>query len=171
MSIGNAFNKNEIPLEDIIFQLLDQCKLFFFPEQWNRTFLDYSKNEIFTLFLVYRKGQVNMTEIADYLGVPLNTVTGIVSRLEKRDVLVRQRDESDKRIVVVNMSDLGTSFLKEQMKEIEKYLDRILSLLTEEETDYAISLLGRIFQALQTDCTGGSKENGESKKIRRIIIE
>lgn len=58
--------KKASPIEDFIFDFLDKCKLLFFPEKWNSTFLDYS-----TLLFVYRKGVTNMSEISRYLGIPL----------------------------------------------------------------------------------------------------
>lgn len=160
----------DVSLEELIFQFIDQCKFLFFPEQWNRTFLDYSKNEAFTLFLIYRKGQVNMTEIADYLNVPLNTVTGIVSRLEKRGVIRRERDKSDKRIVVVTMSITGGKFVKEQLEELEFYFRQVSSKLTPEETDHLVKLVNKVFDIFKSGSL--SKDSGgTAKKIRRIPIE
>lgn len=161
----------DMSLEAVIFQFIDQSKFLFFPEQWNSTFLDYSKNEAFTLFLVYRKGQVNMTEIADYLSVPLNTVTGIVSRLEKRDMIKRERDKDDKRIVVVNMTLSGTNFIKEQMKEMEYYFNQVMAELTSEELDITIKIIGKVFNILKS--SNSSKDNNHitTKKVKRITIE
>ncbi len=161
----------DMSLEEYLFQFIDQCKLLFFPEQWNHTFMDYSKNEAFTLFLIYRKGQVNMTEIADYLGVPLNTVTGIVSRLEKRDVVKRERDKEDKRIVVVNVSTSGRELVKQQMKEIEYYFELVVSKLTAEEMDIAIKIVSKVFDIFKNSNPTNDSNNNTTKKIKRIPIE
>ncbi len=157
-------------VEELLFEIIDRCKLLFFPEQWNHTFLDYSKNEAFALFLVYRKGPVNMTEIADYLGVPLNTVTGIVSRLEKREVIKRERDETDKRIVVVNMSSFGKQFIKEQIKEMGHYFELVVTQLTAEEMEFAIKLADKIFHIFE-DNNPAKVEKSTVNKVRRIPIE
>lgn len=158
-------------LEEIIFQFMDQCKFLFYPEQWNKTFMDFSKNEVFALFLVYRKEQVNMTEIADYLGVPLNTATGIVSRLEKRNIILRERDKTDKRIVVVKMSADGRNFVKEQMKLLEHYFEMIIAKLSPEEMELTFRLFTDIF-AILTSSTSQHKEGEDStKKVKRIMIE
>lgn len=65
-------------LEDMLFKYIDEFKILFFPEQWANVFLECSKNEILTLLLIYRKYSVNMTEVADYIGAPLNTATGVI---------------------------------------------------------------------------------------------
>lgn len=164
-------NIRDQSLEEIIFQFIDQCKFLFFPEQWNNTFLDYSKNETFTLFLIYRKGTVNMTEIADYLGVPLNTVTGIVSRLEKKNVIIRQRDLIDKRIVTVSMSSYGKDTLKQQLNELGQYFTLVLSRLTDDELDSAIQIIRKIFDILQDGTLFSKQEPSTQKKVKRIPIE
>jgi DNA-binding MarR family transcriptional regulator len=164
-------NIREQSLEELIFQFIDQCKFLFFPEQWNNTFLDYSKNETFTLFLIHRKGTVNMTEIADYLGVPLNTVTGIVSRLEKKNVIIRQRDLIDKRIVTVSMSSYGKDTLKKQLNELGQYFTLILSRLTDEELNSAVQIISKIFDILQDGTLLTNKGTPAVKKVKRIPIE
>lgn len=161
----------DMSLEEILFQFIDECKLLFFPEQWNPTFLDYSKNEAFSLFFIYRKGQVNMTEIADYLAVPLNTVTGIVTRLEKRDVINRERDKEDKRIVVVTMTLFGSKFVKEQLKELEFYFELVMSRLTNEEIDSTIKIISKIFDIVKHNNPSNIKEDKMTKKVKRILIE
>ncbi len=161
----------EQSIEDFIFELIDQCKFLFFPEQWNNTFLDYSKNEVFTLFFVYRRTTANMTEIADYLGVPLNTATGIISRLEKRGVIKRQRDTIDKRVVTIGISEDGVGFLKQQLKDLEHYYHRFMDIMTNEEKMLLIKLIGRFFEIISQD--NNKNEVGQEKKkvIKKITIE
>lgn len=52
--------------------------------------LDCSKNEVFVLLDLLRQGEVTMSELAGYLQVPLNTVTGIITRMEKKQLVEQQ---------------------------------------------------------------------------------
>ena len=161
----------EQSLEEFIFGFIDQCKFVFFPEQWNNTFMDYSKNEIFALILVYRKGQANMTEIADYIGVPLNTATGIISRLEKRGVIKRERDFVDKRVVMICISDSGKAFLIQQFKELEPYYQLLMGTITTEEGKVLMGVAGKFFEILSQNHQKDSQVQPNIKKIKKIIIE
>jgi DNA-binding MarR family transcriptional regulator len=163
--------KMEETMEQFVFEFIDQCKLLFFPEQWNNTFLDYSKNEVFALFFVYRKGSANMTEIADYIGVPLNTATGIVSRLEKRGVIKRERDVVDKRVVTIGISEEGKSFLSNQLKELERYYELFMESITSEEKVLLIKMIGRFLDIVSRDLADKDQLQETKKTIRRIIIE
>ena len=159
------------PMEEFVFELIDQCKLLFFPEQWNNAFMEYSKNEVFVLFYVYRKGGANMTEIAEYIGVPLNTATGIISRLEKRGVIRRQRDMIDKRVVTIAISEEGTRFLLLQLQELEHYYQLFMASVTEEEKRLLVSLIGRFLDIISKDLSNKKQVQETKKTIRKIIIE
>lgn len=158
-------------MEQFLFEFIDQCKLLFFPEQWNNTFLDYSKNEVFTLYYVYRKGSPNMTEIAEYIGVPLNTATGIISRLEKRGVIKRERDVVDKRVVTIGISEEGMRFLSEQLKELERYYELFMESITSEEKVLLIKIIGKLLDIVSRDIADKERLQETKKTIRRIIIE
>jgi DNA-binding MarR family transcriptional regulator len=161
----------EQTIEGFIFEFIDQCKLLFFPEQWNNTFLDYSKNEVFAILLVYRKGHANMTEIADYLGVPLNTATGIISRLEKRGIVRRERDVVDKRVVTIGINEEGKEFLAEQFKMLERYYQMFMGALSDEEKLVMIRLVSKFLDIVTQDLMNQDTEQDKKKSVKKITIE
>ncbi len=161
--------KEEQSIEKFFFDLIDQCKYLFYPEQWNNAFLDYSKNEIFAMLFVYRKGHANMTEIADYIGVPLNTATGIISRLEKRGTVIRERDVFDKRVVTIKVCKEGEEFLHQSFQEIQHYYNLLVEEMTEEEREFLFKIIGKLFEIIINDRTKAREEG--NKKVRRITIE
>ena len=74
---------------------------------WGNIFLNCTKNEVLILWLLYRKGEVNMSQIAEYIHVPLNTATGIIGRMEKNEMICRMRAKEDKRIVLISFTEKG----------------------------------------------------------------
>lgn len=163
--------KEQQTIEDFIFDFIDQCKYLFYPEQWNNTFMDYSKNELFTLLFVYRKGHANMTEIADYISVPLNTATGIISRLEKRNMIKRERDVVDKRIVTIGISDEGKEFLQKQLKELGYYYSLLMESITEDERTLLLGLIGKFFDIVSNDHEKKDRNQDKKKVVKKITIE
>lgn len=162
--------ENQI-VEDVIFEIIDRCRPLCYPEQWNAAFLDYSRNEIFTVLYIYRKKSANMTELSEYIDVPLNTMTGIVTRLEKRGVIKRERDLQDKRVVTICMTDIGTQLMKEQMEVFETYYKVMMQELSQEELSLAWRLFDKVVTTIQAINTGQKDANKEKKKIRKIVIE
>lgn len=161
--------ENLSSLEALLFYYLDKLKFLFFPDQWSSVFLDYSKNDVFALLFIYRRNYANMTELADYMNIPLNTATGIISRLEKKEMVKRERNSYDKRVVTISLTSAGREFIKSEIKEIAYYFNKVLVLLTEEEKETVLGIADKVFQVI-----GGQtpEDNGtEEKKVKRIPIE
>lgn len=158
-----------ISVETLLFYYLDKCQFLFFPSQWNPFFLDYSKNEIFVLLFIYRRGYVNMTEIAEYMKIPLNTATGIVSRLEKKEIVKRERNSFDKRIVTISLTELGKEFLVSEIEQFSYYMQKIMDGLTEEEKQILIKIVDKTFSIFNNEKE--KQEQKKKRKIKRIPIE
>ncbi len=61
---------------------------------------------------VFRSGEVSVGEIAKAISLSQATVTGILERLEKRGLVVRQRSEVDRRRVLVKVTQAGEKLLE-----------------------------------------------------------
>jgi DNA-binding MarR family transcriptional regulator len=171
-SSGQEQSNNISAIGNIIFDYLDRCRFLFYPEQWNHIFLDFSKNDIFTLIFLYRKREVNVTEIADYLKVPLNTVTGVISRLEQKELVIRERSKLDKRVVCVRLDRLGLQMIEEELQQFSEYYLRIMEELTPDEKTLLFGLIDRIFNMLDRDIHSRTGDHlTRSQPVKRITIE
>lgn len=162
--------KDELNIEELIYAYIDEFKFLFFPEEWSSAFLDYSKNEILALILLYKKKQVNMTEVAEYIHAPLNTATGVITRLEKKQIAQRQRDVEDKRVVFISLTTLGEAFVKKEIEELTYYFKALNAELDEEEKRVMYSVLNKAIKILKQG-TKKPEEMIKSKPVKRITIE
>ena len=78
----------------------------------------------------------NLSELADYQGVSLPTMSGSISRLEARGWVQRERSTDDRRIVIIQLTPLGEQKLAEMHEQVEAYIGRLLESTspTERET-------------------------------------
>jgi DNA-binding MarR family transcriptional regulator len=157
-------------LESVVFDLIDQMKVLFHEETWQNVLLNSTKNEMLVLLLLYREQDVNMTRIAEYLNVPLNTATGIVGRMEKKGVIERKRSLEDKRIVNIVLSEEGKEEVGSIIEMFMHYGRQILATLTGEEMALLNKVVERVTEVMKQDIhTGGAGE--EKQRIRKIPIE
>lgn len=163
-------NKEAFDYEDIMFKNIDGFKDIFFSNKLSTGFLEYSKNEILALLLIYRRDNVNMTDVAEYINAPLNTATGVITRLEKKRIVERRRDKEDKRVVKIYLTDEGKKQIKEQIDCICEYIKKIYLSLDSNEINTLIKVVNKIFSILKEDKSEITTEKKENK-IRRIIIE
>lgn len=157
----------ETQMEQEIYNFVDQIKELLSPRIWENILLDCSKNEILILWLVYRQEEVNMTQIADYIHVPLNTATGIIARMEKRGLVIRERSAEDKRVVTIRLGEQGAGQIQAVLKEMMYYAGRVMEEFTEEEMGLLFRMLHKLLCIMQE--TRGKES--VRKGIKRIKIE
>ena len=150
-----------------IYQYIDEVKELLSPDIWENILLDCTKNEMLILFLLYRSEEVNMTQVAEYIHVPLNTATGIVARMEKRNLLIRVRSIEDKRIVTIKLCDDGLQQIQSLIKEITYYGAQIANSFTTEEMTVFFRMLQKTLQILKQE----RKREDNKSKVKKIVIE
>lgn len=154
-------------LSQFIIDYIEEVKELISSDLWENVFLNCSKNEVLIFWLLYRKEEVNMTEIADYIHVPLNTATGIISRMERNGFVVRTRSEEDKRVVHICFSDKGMAQFEALVNEMFRYGMQVIGSLTKEEMDLLHKMTEKILGVLRQE----KHKETEPNKVRRIEIE
>ena len=147
---------------------IDEIKELLSSDLWENIFLNCSKNEVLIFWLLYQKKEVNMSEIAEYIHVPLNTATGIVGRMEKGGLIERTRSNQDKRIVLIRFSEKGLKQFNRLIVKLMSYMTEILSAFTPEEMKLMESMMAKVKDVLKNE---KKKEETTVKKVRRITIE
>ena len=160
----------QLQMEQVLFDYMDQIKYLMSADLWGSEVLNCSKNELFVLFLLYRKESVNMTQIAEYLNVPLNTATGIVSRMEKRALLSRTRSLEDKRVVTIGMTDAGKEQVKVVVKRLLHYMNLVFDSFTAEEVQLTFRLIDKVINVIGKEAMETVKPV-KKQVIRKITIE
>lgn len=155
-------------IEDSLFDLIDEFKVLLSEDTWENILMNCTKNELFVLMLLYRQSDVNMTQIADYLNTPLNTATGIVSRMEKKSMIERVRSSSDKRVVTIITTESGKEQINAIMKVFIGYVQDIIGSLSEDELTVMTSVIGKVVKVIKEQPI---KEKQKKNKVRKIVIE
>ncbi len=156
----------EIKLLDFF---LDHLKEILYPEEWIDLDLELSKSQILAMLIVDRHGEVIMSEIADYLNIPLSTATGIINRLVNKGYLLRERNESDRRIVSIQLTEAGQALVAGIKVTINEYVERIDRLLTEEEREMLMRVFIKVIEALNREKEPDIKQPETS--VKKIEIE
>lgn len=93
---------------------------------------------------IARSGELTAGEIARAVSVSQATVTGILERMEKRGLLARQRSESDKRRIMVSITQPGRQILDEAPPLMQEAFVERFSSLQEWEQTMILSALQRL---------------------------
>lgn len=151
----------------MIIDYIEEIKELLSSDIWENIFLNCSKNEVLIFWLLYQKSEVNMTEIAEYIHVPLNTATGIINRMEKNELIVRTRSKEDKRVVLIGFNEKGMAQFQNLINQMIYYGMKVMSSFTKEEMDLFYKMTTKVMEVLRQE----KKKEATPKKVRRITIE
>lgn len=104
--------------------------------------------QILLLQTLRDKGQVTIGELAADMSLSQATVTTILDRLEKRQLVFRKRSQSDKRKVHAYLTDAALEMLKNAPIPLQDRFTREFSKLQEWEQTMIISSLKRVAQMM-----------------------
>lgn len=157
--------------EESIYTYAEQIKELIASDLWGNLLLDCSKNEILILWLLHRQHEVNMTQIAEYIHVPLNTATGIVARMEKKKLLSRARSEQDKRVVIIRLGEEGNDQIQKVMKEILFYVSEVVQKFDDREMATLFKFGRVLLEVMKKRKEQESQEAQKRNKVRKIEID
>lgn len=78
-------------------------------------------------------GPLPMSRLADTLDVSVASATGIVSRMEERNLVEREHDREDRRVVLVVPTATGLAVFQDMMLQRREHLSELLRRLSDEE--------------------------------------
>lgn len=82
--------------------------------------------------LVYN-GELTIGELSQKMALACSTITDLVDRMEKNELVARKKDEKDKRVVRIEVLPKGHEIMKKVLEKRVKFLDSKIVDLTEEE--------------------------------------
>ena len=104
--------------------------------------------QIMLLQTIRNKGEVTIGELANEISLSQATVTSILDRLEKRDLVYRERSKEDKRKVHAYLTEQANSTLQEAPIPLQEHFTRQFNDLQEWEQTMIISSLQRVAQMM-----------------------
>src|SRR5262245_61956377 len=125
------------------------------------------RSEMLALVLLQRHGERTMSELAEVLGAPLSTVSGIGERLARRGLVQRRRRPEDRRVVVGRLTKKGETAAGKLREQLEGLLRRVAGALTEEEQAQLLALVAKVWAAFQVP----PQETSPGSAFRSIPIE
>ena len=104
-----------------------------------------STSEIAIIRFISEKEEVIIKDILEVLKIPKSTLTSIIDRLEKRDLIVRAISKRDRRSYKLELTEKGKIAQEEHIKfEEEVYGKIIVSLDTYEEREDLLKLIRKV---------------------------
>lgn len=119
------------------------------PVEWFSS--DLTVAQLRVLLVLQSSGASRMSDIASALDVALPTATGTVDKLVKKDLVIREADPQDRRLVICRLSDGGQDLINRLWTLGQFQMERLLNGLTKEELEKAAEVAEILFTNLTSN--------------------
>jgi len=125
-------------------------------------------SELRFLQFLKTKDNISVNELAKIIGLSSSTIVIRINGLEAKGFVIRERLENNRRMVRVNLSELGKSILKDMPKSPFHYFRQIINELSDSEKDVLLKLTRRIkFQFMELSQID---PDFDPKEILRLVL-
>jgi len=122
--------------------------------------LDVTTPQLKIMFLLFVDGPKRMSDLASDLGVTLATATGLADRMVERDMVTRESQPDDRRVVLCRLSESGQKSISRIWESAGNRMQELLQAL---DTVNLQALTGAL-EAMLASAERENKENPPNNK-------
>jgi len=100
--------------------------------------------QFFLLSFLDQQQSATVSQLAEALHVKPSSVTVMLDRLENNGLIVRSREQQDRRVVQISLSGAGRQVLEEARQQRRQVLKGYLQKLNEEEQQFLLAILEKM---------------------------
>ena len=105
------------------------------------------RGEMAVLRLLTRKGApMTAGEISRALGMTTSRIAAVLGSLEKKEMILRQADQADKRRVLVTLTRHGSACCQQRREEVLQHMTAMLAYLGEEDAGHFVRIMKRMHE-------------------------
>jgi DNA-binding MarR family transcriptional regulator len=94
--------------------------------------------------LLETMGDLSLSNLSERIRAQNSTVTGIIDRMEREGLVVRERSTSDRRVVYIKLTPKGAALAKTIEVEPMEIFRTVLQALSKEDTRDLLRILGKL---------------------------
>lgn len=98
---------------------------------------------------LFEHGDMTIGELSNKMFLAFSTTTDLVDRMEKNELVLRVRDEQDRRVVRIHLLEEGERIIEEVIKKRQHYLQDILTDFSPDEVKHLSTLLEKLHQEMK----------------------
>ena len=130
-----SMNSKEVVLNTLLVELFNNIMTIEEKALRCEKFEDLSLTEFHVIAAIGVKNTLKMSDIAPKLGITVGTLTISINNLLKKNYVIRERSETDRRVVYVSLTDQGNAAFHHHEAFHKEMIDFTLNALSETESD------------------------------------
>ncbi|MEW5763097.1 MAG: MarR family transcriptional regulator [Bacillota bacterium] len=132
-------------------EVMDKVVRRLHRELWRQTPPEITPGQFHICRRLFRCGAMTVTEVAEEMGVSPSAVTSIVDRLAEADLVARERDPDDRRVVRLRLTPDGERLVRRCQETRGALLLRYFGKLPLEDVTAMLRICERLLQIIKDD--------------------
>ncbi|ASA97738.1 MULTISPECIES: MarR family winged helix-turn-helix transcriptional regulator [Anoxybacillus] len=110
---------------------------------------DITHDQYYVLRYIYKRGVCTSTELADVFAVNKSAITAMTNRLVEKGMIARGKDEDDRRVISLTLTEKGKMWLVETERKVYELVETMMTKLSHEEIEQFIQTYEKLAMILQ----------------------
>jgi len=98
------------------------------------------------LKILYKKGDLSQKEMQEILHIQSGSISEIINKLENKSLLIRQKDEKDRRKVILHLTDKGKEDVEAYTQQYQNDVMQYFDVLNAEEKESLEKILQKLLK-------------------------
>jgi MarR family transcriptional regulator, organic hydroperoxide resistance regulator len=98
---------------------------------------------------LFEHGDMTIGDLSNKMFLAFSTTTDLVDRMEKNELVLRIREEQDRRVVRIKLLKEGERIIEEVIQKRQEYLETVLSDFSKEEVEQFSFLLEKMHREMK----------------------
>ena len=139
------------PIREISYQIRRLMQTGYqYTKELNKTY-HVSVPQLSCILALHEHGPLPLSQIAKLIMVKSGTITGIIDRLEHKDLVKRTRTSPDRRIITIELTDTGEALAEDAPPPIQKKIIDGLKRLPPDRVEQIVESLSLLTDMLDID--------------------
>ena len=100
---------------------------------------------------LFEHGDMTIGDLSNRMYLAFSTTTDLVDRMEKSQLVMRVREEKDRRVVRIHLLEEGERIIEEVILKRQEYLSNIVSDFSLEELEKLSTLIEKLHNEMKQD--------------------
>lgn len=109
----------------------------------------FTSSQCYAMLEILKYGSLTMNELSEKMNLDSSTMTRVIDKLVRDEFVHRDKDASDRRIVVVSLTDKGSKAAKELNSSVNEYYKRIIKNIPEGEVLDIVESVSKLLKAFE----------------------
>ena len=117
---------------------------------------DITSPQLVALLEIAKEKQITSKHLSEKIALSSSTLVGVIDRLENKELIIRKRDNQDRRKIYLSITLKGKNFIKKAPSPLQDSLVNSLSRISSNELSNILKSLEQINKLINTKDTDES---------------